>query len=177
MKTITEALAELKVIDKKIEKKREFIRAHLTRQEQMRDPLEKDGGQAAAIAVEEQAIGDLLERKVRIRLEIARANDVNYITIGSTSRSIAEWLIWRREAAPTLREHLASLTEQVNFARTDAKRRGGALVQPGETGKLTDVVVNIGEREFAARVEALEEVLGTLDGLLSLKNATIQVDV
>lgn len=39
--TITEALAEIKTVAKRIEKKRDFIRAYLSRQEGVRDPLEK----------------------------------------------------------------------------------------------------------------------------------------
>lgn len=42
--TITEALAEIKTVGKRVEKKREFIKAFLARQDGVKDPLEKDGG-------------------------------------------------------------------------------------------------------------------------------------
>lgn len=41
---ITEALAELKTLNKRVEKKKEYVKAYLYRQEGLKDPLEKDGG-------------------------------------------------------------------------------------------------------------------------------------
>ena len=46
-----------------------------------------------------------------------------------------------------------------------------------EAAGSDDIVVNINEKELAEQAEALEEVLGSLDGQLSLKNATIYIDV
>ena len=52
--TITEALAEIKTVGKRVEKKREFIKSFLARQDGIKDPLEKDGGSYQAIARERQ---------------------------------------------------------------------------------------------------------------------------
>lgn len=42
--------------------------------------------------------------------------------------------------------------------------------------KPTDIVVNVDEQQLAKDIERLEETLGTLDGVLSLKNATVMLD-
>jgi hypothetical protein len=42
--SITEALAEINTIEKRIAKKQRFVHEHLLRQEQLKDPLEKSQG-------------------------------------------------------------------------------------------------------------------------------------
>jgi hypothetical protein len=175
--TITEALAELKTIDKRIEKKREFVLSYLLRQEMLKDPLEKDGGSVSAIKRELQAIHDLEERKVLIRRRIQAANERNSVTVGKQARTIADWLVWRREVAPIQQQFLASLRNKIEQARQEAARRGAGLSATAETAKPNDVIVNVNEQELAREIEGLEEVLGTLDGQLSLKNATLLIDV
>ncbi len=59
--TITEALAEGTTIEKRIAKKRQFVRDYLFRQEQLRDPL--DGGSNIAISRELQSIWQQTSRK------------------------------------------------------------------------------------------------------------------
>ena len=57
--TITEALAEIKTIEKRIDKKRQSLQPYIARMDGVKDPLEKSGGSAAFIKAERQAIGDL----------------------------------------------------------------------------------------------------------------------
>ena len=101
--TITEALQEVKTIDARIQKKKEFIFNFLFRQNNQRDPHEKDGGSASLISKERQSINDWLERKISIRNAINVANAENSITIKDQSRTISEWLVWKRDVAPTLK--------------------------------------------------------------------------
>lgn len=98
--TITEALADLKTIAKRIEKKCDFILASLARPEGARDPLEKEGGAEKRVAEERQAIHDLQEYMIKVRRAIQKANESTSITVEGESRSIADWLVWRREVAP-----------------------------------------------------------------------------
>jgi hypothetical protein len=175
--TITEALAELKTIDKRIGKKREFVLTYLLRQEMFKDPLERDGGSVSAIKREAQAIRDLEERKIVIRRAIQQANERNSVTVGRQSRTIADWLVWRREVAPVQQQFLANIRGKIEQARQEATRKGGGLSASAETAKPNDVIVNINEQELARDIEQLEETLGTLDGQLSLKNATLTIDV
>lgn len=87
--TITEALAEIKTIIKRVEKKREFITAYLSRQEGVKDPLEKQGGSFENIRKEQQAILDLEDRIVSLRRGIQIANELTIVNISGKSRSIS----------------------------------------------------------------------------------------
>jgi len=173
--TITEALAELKTIDKRIEKKREFVLTFLLRQEVFRDPLEKEGGAALAIRRELQSIRDLEERKVAIRRAIQQTNQTTSLTVGKESRTIADWLVWRREVAPVRSQFLASIRTKIDQSRHEAARRSTGS-SAGADGAPSDVVININEQELAQEIESMEEALGKLDGQLSLKNATLLID-
>jgi hypothetical protein len=175
--TITEALAELKTIDKRIAKKREFVLSYLLRQEMFKDPLERDGGSVSAIKRESQAIRDLEERKIVIRRAVQQANERNSVTVGRQTRTIADWLVWRREVAPVQQQFLAGIRGKIEQARQEATRKGGGLTSSAELAKPNDVIVNVNEQELARDIEQLEEVLGALDGQLSLKNATLTIDV
>lgn len=177
MLTITEALAELKVIEKQIVKKRELVLTHLMRHEMVRDPLQKDGGSVPVIARERQSMNDLVERRVAIRRAIAAANAATTITVEGTTRSIADWLTWRRDEAPGQRSFLTTLRQNIDRTRQQAMQKGVAMAATAEAAKSGDMIVNIDEGELARAAEALEVTLERLDGQLSLKNATVTVEI
>jgi len=174
--TITEGLAELKTIDSRIEKKQGFVRDFLFRQNAQRDPHEKDGGSSKLIEQERQAIRDLELRKVTIRRAIADANAATKLTVGKQTMSVADWIVWRREVVPGREVFLNSLHSQLNQVRTTAMNKGLAVSSPEAAGYL-DIVVNVNEKELAVESEELTDTLGVLDGQLSLKNATVMIDV
>lgn len=174
--TITEALAEIKTIDKRLAKKREFVKQYLVLQGHMRDPFEKDGGAKAVIAAEHQAIRDLEGRKVEIRRAIANANASTLVAVGGEERTISDWLIWRREVAPARKQFLAQLIGAYANLRRSAAQNGAVVVE-NEPREQNEVVFVMSERELSQEAERLEEVEGTLDGILSLKNATVQVEI
>lgn len=172
--TITEALAEIKTINKRISKKREFVIQYLARQDGAKDPLEKEGGSVVALEKERQAIGDLEQRIVDLRRGIARVNDTTTITLSDKTRTISEWLTWRREVSPDAVKFLASINNGLKNLREQSRRQGVNVVGPGgTTEKPQDLVVNVNESALAAEAEKLQEILGQLDGQLSLKNATV----
>lgn len=179
--TITEALAELKVLQKRIASKREFILRYAVRAEHLKDPLEKDGGSVSAIATEIQSMNDLERNVLSIRRAIQIANENTDIQIENTIRTVADWLVWRREVAPGTRQFLSDLLRGIEAARGEAAKRNVALESRAREGVPTigaerlDVTVNVNESELARRREELEAALETLDGKLSLKNATVVV--
>jgi hypothetical protein len=176
--TITEALAEIKLIDSKLDKKRSTIRTYLTRQDQLKDPLATEGGSVAFIKAEQQSIGDLENRKVTLRRAIARANEQTDVTVGNATKSIADWLVWRRDVAPGRQSFLTQLWQTIEAARRDAQSRGYAVVEGASSvTRPGDIVVNVDVAALSREAENLVEVLGNLDGQLSLKNATVQVEV
>jgi hypothetical protein len=176
--TITEALAELRTIERRVPKKQQFCLGFLWRQDALRDPHEKSGGSATLIKRERQGITDLLERLISIRRAIAKANAETKLTVAGKTRTIADWLVWRREVAPVQSRLLNQMSGKLDGMRQDAVRKQIKIVEKGQqAGSLEDVVVNINEAELAEEIEHLEEVLGTLDGALSLANATTIVDI
>lgn len=176
--TITEVLAEIKTIGKRVAKRREGLMQYLGRQDGVRDPLEKDGGSTEFIKRERQAVADMDKRLIALRLGIAAANDATKVTIKGVTRTISEWLTWRRDVAPGEQAFLGALRRQLQALRENAKRQGVAVVQAvattGDT-KPSDIVINIDEAALAAEIDTLEEILGELDGQLSLKNATVAI--
>jgi hypothetical protein len=174
--TITEALAELKTIQKRIEKKRDFIGQYLARSAAMRDPLEKDGGSFETIRKEKQSIGDLQKRFVDIRCAINKVNLETKLTLKGRTLSIAEWIIWRRNVAPTEQSYTGELVRTIESVRRKTMERGGKL-NPEEDYKKEDVVISLNETELHEYAEGLEELLGTLDGKFSLINATTFIKV
>lgn len=178
--TITEALAEIKTIGKRITKKRDSIGGYVARQDNLKDPLSNDGGSVVFIERERQAIRDLEGRIVQLRAQIAAANARTMVTVEGESRSVADWLTYRREVAPGQQQFLNSLRAGLDQLRKQVAAKGfgvvsaTATVNTGEV-KPTDVWVNISEKELTEEIEHLETVLGGLDGQLSLTNATTSI--
>ena len=172
--TITEALAELRTIDKRIEAKRQFVETYLLRPERMKDPLEKDGGSVEAIRREMQAIGDLSEEKIRIRRAIQAANQATRVVVEGVERTIADWLVWRRDVAQDHRSFLARLARLIETNRSEAIKKGFRLTEQ-EASAVGEIIVNVSERDLAETTERAEAVMGRLDGQLSLANATIVI--
>ena len=168
--TITEALAELKTLNARVGKKREFVRSHLTRPDNMVDPLEKDGGSINVLKKEMQSISDLEERMVLLRCSINRANSSTSVTIGEQTRTVEAWLIWRREVRAHRVAFLNGLSSHLSSDRSD---RMGYGRSKEETGSIT----NLSEGTLAKNIESLAEVDGTLDGKLSLINATTAIEM
>lgn len=173
--TITEALAEMKTLAKRIEKKREAVSPYLLRQSIVLDPLTDAGGSKEHIRRERQALDDMEKRMVAIRTSIQRTNQGTPITVEGETKTIAEWLTWRKEVAPGRQLFLQKLHSSIRKVRDDFAKKGGAV---GEDVKASDVniTVNVDEAALLREIEHCETVLGQLDGQLSLKNATVMVE-
>src|SRR5216117_1550011 len=122
--TITEALAEIKTIGKRIAKKRESISGYIARQDNLKDPLGSEGGSVEFIKRERQAIRDLEERIVELRAKIARANATTIIAVNGDSRSVADWLTYRREVAPGQQQFLNGLRNGLDNLRKQVAAKG-----------------------------------------------------
>lgn len=173
--TITEALQEIKTLKKRIEKKKEFILQYLWRQNHMRDPHEASGGSQALVRQETQAINDLENNIVNLRKKIAEVNMNNVITISGETKSIADWIIWRREIAEQKKSFLNDILRRIDRTRSDARSKGIDLTDTTQGPEKFDVIININESELLKEIEKIECIISTLDGQLSLKNATVQI--
>lgn len=165
--TISEALADIKTLNARLDKKEEFIAEHLMRAKEAKDPLEAQGGQVAAIVLQRTAMLALQQRIVTIRLAVQHANLTTPLTVLGVTKSMAEWLVWRRDVVPKERLFLTEIKQAVNRVRHDMLR----------TRSSREIVVNLDEQALSDAIEHLERTLGELDGQLSLKNATVMVEI
>jgi hypothetical protein len=182
--TITEALAEIKTLEKRRATKVESVLTYLCQHEAIVDPLVKEGGSEEFIKRERQAIDDLETRIVDIRAGVARVNDKTTITILGKTRTLTEWLAWRKDVAPGVRLFLAQMRQKIAQQRAQLQsmirsNQAGALnvnTQSGES-KPYNLRVYLDEQKLAKESENFEETFGQLDGQLSLKNATTQIEL
>lgn len=182
--TITEALQEIKTIGKRLEKKRGSVGQYLARDSRARDPLVKDGGSEKFVKEERQAILDLEERVVGIRIAIQKSNLKSSLTVGGKERVVAEWLTWRREIATGQVSFLKAMTSGLAGVRKEVQQKGGKVVAAAvavneafDPSGPPEVIVNVDEKKLMAEQEELEKLLGDLDGKLSLFNATTVVSI
>jgi hypothetical protein len=171
---ITEGLAEIKTILKRITKKEEFIGKNVGRLEKVKDPL---GNSTETLAREIQSHGDLLERIVKIRVAIQKKNGETRVEVNGTSHTVSEWLAWRKEVAPRLEAFLSQLANQISELKRSSHRTGARVVQDGANASPEDIVLHLDEKDLARKIEDLQKTLGDLDGKLSLINATTLIEV
>jgi hypothetical protein len=173
--TITEGLAEIKTIAQRIEKKEEAIYQNLTRSEDMRDPFEKDGENSKLwIERQLQSVSDLEVRLIAVRQAIANVNAVTRLSVCNTTRTVSEWLVWKREVAPGLSERFDRISQ--NIAEAKLRKNVSRPFAQAQDVKPSALVVNIDESDLARKRDELEQLTGTLDGALSLINATTFIE-
>lgn len=172
--TITEALAEIATLKKRIASKRESIARYLARDARLRDPLEKEGGSVEFIKRETQSVTDLEQRVIHLRTAIQKINLKESLTVHGKKRQIAEWLTWRREIGPGRKMFLDQLIAGLDRIRKEVISKGMKMVQVSD-GTEGEVIVSLEEGKLASDREEIETVLGELDGKLSLANATIKI--
>jgi hypothetical protein len=174
--TITEALAELKLITSKVEKKKQFIMTYMGRQEGAKDPLAKDGGSGKAIHAELQAINDLSNNFIKLRSAIASVNASTTVEVCGVTRTVADWLTWRRSVAPMEQGFQQSLVNQISGLRNKARQSNFRTVtHESEAKDPTDVIIELDEKHLSQEIEKTQEMLDKLDGKLSLHNATTKI--
>lgn len=176
--TITEALAETKTLVARIEKKRQAVATNLIRDARLKDPMADSGGQVEYVRRERQAIDDLSDRLVAIRTAIQEKNRTTPITLHGITKSVASWLTWRKEIAPSAKAFAGHLSQSISKARKDpVVTRDNLRVTDKPQGLEGEVIVNLDEKELNDLIEEYEHLLGDLDGKLSLINATTVISL
>lgn len=170
---ITEALAEIKTLERRITKREENALRYVVRQSIVRDPHEKRGGSEKYVAGERQAVDDLRDRWVQLRLAVNRANFDNSLTVHGITKTVAEWLVWRREVARGQRQFLNKIATTIQNVRAQIERQ---RLNNEVDAADSELIVNLDEKFLAERIDLFENVIGTLDGALSVFNATTKVD-
>ena len=159
--TIHEAFAEIKLIESKIEKNLQEGLEYSSREAGYVDPLEKEGGSANFVVARLQAIRDLNDRLIAIKLAMEKANLEHAITIGDKTASVAQWLLFRRFT------HYHNAVSKM-------------LRQTRRLNPTTDndegFVINFNREELIKTDEKLSQVLSELDSKLSVFNALTVIE-
>lgn len=175
--TITEGLAEIKTLEKRVAHKMSAIVPYVARPAALVDPLEKKGGSGKYISEEMQAIQDLQERVIAIRTAIQQTNLITNLTVQGMTRTIAEWLTWRKEISNNRRLLLTNIRAQITRARGEGTPSRARQAVADATATAPDQIhVAVDEQAIISASEQVEQVLGTLDGQLSLLNATVKLE-
>lgn len=174
--TITEALAEIKLIEKKVVTKENHVLGHLWRMQSQPDIL---GDSDAELKKEIQSVSDLRKRWVEIRKAIAVANSETKIAIDGEEKTILEWLSWKREIAPNELQFHHQVHNRVKAKMDEIASRPSLFRDQKEDNvvKLDSLKLNVDYSLHVTAASKVQEVLDKLDGQLSLKNATIQLPV
>ncbi len=177
--TITEALAEIKTIKARILKKRASVVTYFARDARLKDPLEKEGGTRAWSRTQMQSIHDLEARLVAIRCAIQEKNLATPLTLDGETKSLSAWLVWRREVSAEAKNFVETMSKNVGRIRNEALQQEmrDRTATSRESPQIPEVEFALDEAEIARMVEAMETRLGSLDGRLSLLNATVQIDL
>lgn len=176
MITITEALAEINLIKKKITDAEMSIRTILVRASHVPDVYQAHGGGAEMVKRTQQATKDLRTRLVTIRGEISRANIDNQLTINKKTMSIFDWLSWKREIYPGLELNLKAQIEDLRgYQKRQAERPEVWKDTEGKT-QLVQYQYNVDLKLLEDEYSELVDTYGKLDGQLSLRNATIMIN-
>ncbi len=175
--TITEALAELKLITNKVAKKQEWVLQNLVKPKHIADPLVDKGGLVAVMKQEMQAINDLQTRAVVIRRSIMASNIATQATVLEVTKTIYEWLVWKKDIAQNKNRFLSSI-----YANT--KREFDKIANQPQAAKtddnktiLIELEANTDYMQCTTDAAYIQEILDKLDGVLSLKNATTTIEV
>lgn len=182
---ITEALQEIKTVNSRIAKKRDAVLKYVVRDSRIRDPFASEGGSEEWVRRERQGLKDLEDRIVAIRVHIQISNLSGQVKVQGVSKSVAQWLAWRREVAQGQKQFLGTIAQSIQITRQNIQSKGGKIVAAAlasatvnlEKDAPVEVIVTVNEMENLEEIEALEQVLGELDGKLSLFNATTVIDI
>ena len=175
--TITEALSEINLIKKKAEKKTNAILANLTKPKHLPDQLESEGGSKQFLKQEIQALEDLYNRQIKIKGSIGKANITNNITINGKTQSIHDWLIWKRDIAQVQINFNTKVYTEVKKQIEQFQRQPQIYKDKDDKTQLLEIEPNVEYGEFLKKTEELQDVFDKLDGQLSLKNATIIIEI
>jgi hypothetical protein len=129
------------------------------------------------IQSETQALADLGRRLMKIRAGISRANLETEITVGEETRSVHDWLVWKRELSAPQAAFTKQVHQTVKNSLDAIARQPQVYKDEAGATHLAKLVSNIDYAEWIKADEKLNEKLEVLDGKLSLKNATVTIEI
>lgn len=141
------------------------------------DKFSKDGGAEKVLTSELQSIENLNLNLIKIRSAIMKANLENNIVIDGASLPIYSWLVWRKEVFNVLQRTYEDIWEKTK-QEVDKSMRTPQVVKDneGKVIELARVIPNMNHVECQKIFQKISETNDSLDGKLSLANATIVIE-
>ena len=174
--TITEALSEINLIKKKLEKKKQNVLVNLVRAKHIKDPLESEGGSKVYASREVQSITDLQKRLVDIKTAIAIANISTELTISGRTKTIFNWLIWKRDVSDDSLKFTRNIHSQIKNSM-DQNTRGPTIYKDStDKTQLVEFEYSLDYASALKEEQEIQDIIEKLDGQLSLKNATVVLE-
>lgn len=164
---IIEALKELPLIEKKIEKKISDIRKYssgLDRAEDTDLPFITVEKQRIEVDALKQSVKDLVNRKAKLRTNLSMTNAKTKVTIDGMTLTISEWIEYREKGLSNLIRAQEALGD---FTAQDLLRSTHVDLQKGiKTIRFFD------EKAKNEEVIRLTAIKDNIDGRLEVVNAT-----
>ena len=165
--SVTKALARIKTIESRLDQKRENVGAYAARDASRVDPIKEEGGSPAYVGRLLNSIRDLESDLVGVRTAIQKSNFENKLTVCGETKTVQEWLNWRREVLPARKMFLNDILRGVDMDRRHLARRD----------RPDDLKVHFSEEQMREELAKLVEIEKTLDEELSVYNATVTVRI
>lgn len=174
--TITQALAERKIIRSRIEREYSEMSRYMVREDNRIDPLEKIGGSEKYIKERQQAIDALIERYVRMMKAIHVFNTSTMVEFAGRTRTVDEWLTYHKDLVSTQIGSCLLIQKVVDSALKTNDKVMVVAGKRGETEKPVQVVINTNPVAFNENISNLMEMKDRLWSMLSMLNAKTEIE-
>jgi hypothetical protein len=171
---LAEALTSIKTDKKKWETDKNFVMANVVRDDRLKDSLEAQGGTKTVLQRTLQSMEDHETQIVAKLYAIQGANREVKLTIGSKTKSVGEWIIWRREVAPMREKRFNELLSRIEQSKQMVNNPRYVAAAPGQDLK---VLVEIDEKKLLDTMKEHQDIMGAIDSKLSVLNATTGIVV
>jgi len=168
---LTQALAEKKLIVKKIKSKYEQLESVIARKANEIDPYADDGGAEEYAHSILQSINDLQERYVSLVSATHAANASNSVTIGQTTRSIAEWIVYKGDLLSLHTRGMYGVGHRISVEKQEVDSTNRSRSKDD----MIDLTYAIPLANIADMNNILDTLASNIDSHLSIANATIDI--
>ena len=165
--TVAQGIQELKLIDQKVEKRRQNLKV-LCAYASDKKPVYED--QTAKVKSLRQSILDLLDRKCKIKAAIMQANLTTKVSWKGTDRTLQQILFLKQEGAGQVQGMLTSLDHSQIEREVEARKS-----RDDKSNVVTVLCYDPAEKERA--LEAHLDLQGNLDVLIDSANHGTFIDV
>lgn len=159
--SITRALAEIALQKEQIVREINFVKEHVSLPANRIDPLANDGGSQKVLQSKMQSIRDKADYVGRLRRAIAHSNAETTVEVDYITKTVEEWLIWKRDIYPLLLQATSSVSTTLTRSQLSKE----------------EVINFLSPDEAFENLRELQNIYNRLDAALSESNAVTKVNV